>query len=208
MRSAATIPTSSAAKSEGDGSPARSSATATTAVAAASTSHRARVPTPSRLLTALSEPRERSLTGHFDVATACNTLAAGVTGSNPIALVERATRLFNEVDDRAFVDSFHPRCRIYSEPQLVPGEVLQGREALREWIGGVRPHVERVQLTLQDAAEHSGRVVGDVLVVSGPEGAGSGWRVSFAMWFAGDLISEARLFWDRQAAVQALEESP
>ena len=131
-----------------------------------------------------------------------------MTGSNPIALVERAIRLFNEVDDLAFVDSFDPRCRIYSEPQLAPGEVLQGREALREWIGGVRPHVERVLMTLQDVAEHRGRVFGDVLIVTGPEGAGSGWRVSFAIWFEGDLISEARLFWDRRAAVQALEETP
>jgi hypothetical protein len=130
-----------------------------------------------------------------------------VTGSNPIARAERAIRLFNEVDDNAFVEAFEPRCRIYSEPQLGPREMLHGREALREWIGGVRPNVERVEMILVDATEHKGRVFGDVLVVTGPATAGSGWRVSFAIWFEGDLISEARLFWDRQAARQALEES-
>ena len=63
-------------------------------------------------------------------------------------------------------------------------------------------------MRLLDPVEYEGRLVADILVIAGPEGAGGGWRISVAIWFEDDLISALRLFWHRDSALEALEEQP
>jgi hypothetical protein len=124
-----------------------------------------------------------------------------------IPLVERAIGSFNAGDDEAFLVAFHPDVSVYAEPQLAIGG-LQGRAMLAGWLHGLRQRRMSVRMRVANVTEHEGRVAGDVLIMGGAEEAGSGWRMSVAVWFDGGLISEARLFWHREAALAALENGP
>jgi hypothetical protein len=123
-----------------------------------------------------------------------------------IAIVEDAIAVFNDGDEAGVVAHLAPSVCVYTEPQLTSGRVMEGREAVREWMATRRARVPQLRMRLLDPVEYEGRLVADVLVVAGPETAGGGWRMSVAIWFEDDLIAALRLFWHRDSARAALEE--
>ena len=121
-----------------------------------------------------------------------------------IRLVQDVIAAFNAGDDAFVAGSFHPAARIYPESQITGGIALEGPEAVVAWMRGARENWRGLRMSAIDMSEHAGRVVGDALVLGGSDEAGGGWRISFAMWFEDDLISEIRLFWHREDAIAAL----
>jgi ketosteroid isomerase-like protein len=126
--------------------------------------------------------------------------------SDRLRLVDDTLAGFNAGDDAAVARFFHPDLHVYVEPQLATAGPLRGREAVNAWISAARANWSDLRMRVLDCTEHSGRVVGDVLIVGGRATEGGGWRMSFAMWFEEDLISEIRLFWHREDAMKALSE--
>ena len=125
-----------------------------------------------------------------------------------IAIVEDAIALFNAGDADGVVSCLALSVCVYTEPQLTAGRAMEGRDAVRDWMATRRARVPQLRMRLLDPVEYEGRLVADILVIAGPEGAGGGWRISVAIWFEDDLISALRLFWHRDSALEALEEQP